>query len=136
MKRLIVRWPSAGRACWGAAPGYNPLRMQLSLAHDEMFLALVSMIQVTRPALLKPAGEGFDVDVSPLLSQKDMSDDERLVLRLYGVLSAGADNPRFTFDLTSAETDRLSRALMLVESSRQWPADAVALSRSLRSRLR
>lgn len=109
--------------------------MQVSLAHDEMFLALVSMIQVTRPSLLKPAGDGFDVDVSPLLAQKEMTDDERLVLRLYGVLSSGADNPRFTFDLTSAESDRLSRALFLVESSRQWPADAVALNRALRKRL-
>ncbi len=109
--------------------------MRLEVTADEMFLALVSMIQVTRPALLKPAGDGFDVDVSPLLAQKDMNDDERLVLRLYGVLSAGADNPRFAFDLTSAESDRLARALALVESSRQWPADAIALNRSLRSRL-
>jgi hypothetical protein len=109
--------------------------MRLELSADEMFLALVSMIQVTRPALLKPAGDGFDVDVSPLLAQKEMNDDERLVLRLYGVLSAGADNPHFAFDLTSAESDRLSRALALVEASRQWPPDALALSRSLRKRL-
>lgn len=109
--------------------------MPLTFTADEMFLALVSMIQVTRPSLLNPAGDGFDVDVSPLLAQSDLNDDERLVLRLYGVLSAGADNPSFSFDLTSAESDRLSRALALVESSRQWPADAVGLSRSLRSRL-
>ena len=109
--------------------------MRLELTPDEMFLALVSMIQVTRPALLKPVGDGFDVDVSPLLAQKEMTDDERLVLRLYGVLSAGADNPSFAFDLTSSEGDRLSRALALVESSRQWPPDAVALSRALRRRL-
>jgi hypothetical protein len=109
--------------------------VRLELTSDEMFLALVSMIQVTRPALLKPAGESFDVDVSPLLAQADLSDDERLVLRLYGVLSAGADNPRFAFDLTSAESDRLSRALALVETSRAWPADAAALTRAIRRRL-
>jgi hypothetical protein len=109
--------------------------MRLELTADEMVLALVSMIQVTRPALLKPAGEGFDVDVGPLLAQTDLSDDERLVLRLYGVLSGAADNPSFAFDLTLAEAERLSRALSLVEASRQWPPDALALSRSLRSRL-
>jgi len=110
--------------------------MRLELTADELFLALVSMIQVTRPALLRPAGDGFDVDVGPLLAQKDLTDDERLVLRLYGVFSAAADNPKFAFDLTLAETDRLARALSLVEASRQWPADAVALSRSLCARLR
>jgi len=110
--------------------------MRLEVTSDEMFLALVSMIQVTRPALLRPAGDGFDVDISPLLSQKDLTDDERLVLRLYGVLSAGADNPRFAFDLDLSESERLSRALDLVESSRQWPRDAVALSRKLRAALR
>jgi len=113
--------------------------MRLTVSPDEMFLALVSMIQVTRPALLKPAGDSFDVDVSPLLAQKELTDDERLVLRLYGVLSAGADSrsfgTSFAFDLTSSEGDRLSRALALVESSRQWPADAVALSRALRRQL-
>jgi hypothetical protein len=109
--------------------------MRLELTADEMFLALVAMIQVTRPALLKPAGDGFDVDVGPLLAQKDLTDDERLVLRLYGIFSAAADNPKFAFDLTLAETERLSRALAVVESSRKWPADAVALSRSLRRRL-
>jgi len=100
-----------------------------------MFLSLVAMIQVTRPALLKPAGDGFDVDVSPLLAQKDLSDDERLVLRLYGVLSSAADAPQFAFDVTPAESARLSRALGLVESSRQWPAESVALTRALRARL-
>jgi hypothetical protein len=110
--------------------------MRLELTADEMFLALVSMIQVTRPALLRPAGDGFDVDVSPLLSQEVLTDDEQLVLRLYGVFSAAADNPRFAFDLTLAESERLSRALSRVEASRQWPADAVALSRKLRAGLR
>jgi len=93
------------------------------------------MIQVTRPSLLTPSADGFDVDVSPLLAQKDMSDDERLVLRLYGVLSAAADAARFSVDLTAAEGERLERALALVESSRQWPVEAVALSRSVRARL-
>ncbi len=109
--------------------------MRLELTADEMLLALVSMIQVTRPALLRPAGDGFDVDVSPLLTQKDLTDDESLVLRLYGVFSAASDNPRFAFDLTLAESQRLSLALSRVELSRQWPADAVAMSRKLRSLL-
>ena len=124
--------PGAVSRCSRAIRHYT-FSVRLELPADEMFLALVSMIQVTRPALLKPAGDGFDVDVSPLLNQKDITDDERLVLRLYGVLSGGAENPSFAFDLTSAEASRLSRALSLVESSRQWPADAVALSRKLRT---
>ncbi|HUJ41257.1 MAG TPA: hypothetical protein VLW54_11985 [Candidatus Acidoferrales bacterium] len=106
------------------------------MSADELFLALVAMIQVTRPALLNPAGDGFDVDVSPLLAQKDLSDDERLVLRLYGVLSAAADAPDFSVDLIPAEASRLARALGLVESAREWPAESLALTRALRDRLR
>lgn len=110
--------------------------MRLEASGDELFLALVSMIQVTRPALLTPAGDGFDVDVAPLLAQKELNDDEGLVLRLYGaVAQGGAENSAFALDLSAAECTRLSRALALVESSRAWPADAVALSRSLRLRL-
>lgn len=110
--------------------------MKLDCNGDEMLLALVSMIQVTRPSLLRPAGDGFDVDVAPLLAQKDLNDDERLVLRLYGIFSAAADSASFTLELTTAECQRLARALAVVESSRAWPADAVALSRSLVARLR
>jgi hypothetical protein len=109
--------------------------MRLECTGDEMFLALVSMIQVTRPALMKPSGDGFDVDVTPLLGQKDLNDDERLVLRLYGVLSGGAEKPALAFDLTQAEAERLDRALSLVERARAWPPDALAVCRSLRSRL-
>jgi hypothetical protein len=110
--------------------------MRLECNADEMLLALVSMIQVTRPALLTPAGDGFDVDVQPLLAQKDLNEDELLVLRLYGIFSAASENPGFAFDLNASERDRLVRALALVESSRSWPSDAVALSRALTARLR
>jgi hypothetical protein len=109
--------------------------MRLECSGDEMLLALVGMIQVTRPALLRASGDGFDVDVEPLLAQKDLNEDERLVLRLYGVLSGGAEKPMLAFDLDPAESARLDRALALVESSRSWPADAVALTRRLRARL-
>jgi hypothetical protein len=110
--------------------------MNLEFNGDEMLLALVSMIQVTRPALLRPAGDGFDVDVGPLLAQKDLNEDELLVLRLYGIFSAAAENTSFALDLSAIERERLSRALAVVESSRSWPEDAVALSRSLVARLR
>src|SRR5271169_669909 len=108
--------------------------MQHELNGDEMLLALVSMIQVTRPALLRPAGDGFDVDVAPLLAQKELNEDELLVLRLYGIFSAASEDASFPLDLSAIERERLSRALAVVESSRTWPADAVALSRSLVSR--
>jgi len=110
--------------------------MLLEFNADEMLLALVSMIQVTRPALLCPAGDSFDVDVSPLLAQKDLNEDELLVLRLYGIFSAASEDTSFPIDLSAIERERLSRALAVVESSRSWPADAVALSRALTSRLR
>ena len=108
--------------------------MPLECSGDELFLALVSMIQVTRPSLLTPAGDGFDVDVAPLLAEQNLSDDERLVLRLYGVLSHGDAQSAISLDLTAEEAARLSRALKLVEASRAWPADAQALCRALRGR--
>lgn len=109
--------------------------MPVECTGDELFLALVSMIQVTRPSLLTPSGDGFDVDVAPLLAQQDLNEDERLVLRLYGVLSHGDASSSISLDLTPAESSRLGRALSLVEASRAWPADAQALCRALRSRL-
>jgi len=109
--------------------------MRLEISADEMLLALVSMIQVTRPALLRPAGDGFDVDISPLVAQKELNDQERLVLRLYGVYSGGSESTNFAFDVTLAERDCLARALAVVASSRAWPADAVAVGRSLAARL-
>jgi len=109
--------------------------MRLESTGDELFLALVSMIQVTRPSLLKPAGDGFDVDVSPLLSQKELSDDERLVLRLYGALAQAAPEAAAQLDLTEAECARLGRALALVERSRAWPEDARSLCRALLGKL-
>src|SRR5277367_3342652 len=107
--------------------------MRLECTGDAMFLALVSMLQVTRPALLKPADGGFDVDITPLLNQKDLTDDERLVLRVYGVLANIGEKPSVALDLTVTESSRLDRALALVESARTWPPDALALTRRLRS---
>jgi hypothetical protein len=109
--------------------------VRIESSGDELFLALVSMIQVTRPSLLTPAGDGFDVDVAPLLSQEDLNADEQLVLRLYGVLSQSGGKPELSLELTDAEAARLRRALALVETSRAWPADALALCRTLRVKL-
>jgi hypothetical protein len=109
--------------------------MRIASSSDELFLALVSMIQVTRPSLLTPAGDGFDVDVSPLLAQDEWNDDERLVLRLYTMLSQSGTEPAMQLDFTTAECVRLRRALALVEASRAWPADALNLCRALRAKL-
>ena len=109
--------------------------MRLEASGDELFLALVSMIQVTRPSLLNPAGDGFDLDMAPLLAAKELNEDERLVLRLYEEISKGEGDPELSLDLTGAECARLGRALGLVESARAWPEDAVKLCRALRARL-
>jgi len=110
--------------------------MTLSCSGDAMFLALVSMLQVTRPSLLNPADGGFDVDVTPLLNQQaSLTDDERLVLRIYGVLANMGENTSVSLDLSDSESARLDRALGLVQSARSWPADALALTSSLRLQL-
>jgi len=110
--------------------------MTLSCSPDAMFLALVSMLQITRPALLKSSEGGFDVDVTPLLDQPNLTADEQLVLRIYGVLSNMGENTSVSLDLSPSESSRLDRALALVESSRAWPTDALALTRQLRSTLK
>ena len=109
--------------------------MRLDCTGDAMFLALVSMIQVTRPSLLKPAEGGFDVDVSPLLAQIDVTDDERLVLRIYGVLSNIGEQTSVSLELSATEAARLDRALSLVQSAGTWPADALTLTSKLRASL-
>jgi len=109
--------------------------MRIECSGDELFLALVTMIQVTRPSLLTPAGDGFDVDVSPLLAQQDLNENERLVLRIYGVLSQGSADSSISLELTEQEAAQLNRALARVETARTWPADALALCRALRARL-
>jgi hypothetical protein len=109
--------------------------MLLSCSGDAMFLALVSMLQVTHPTLLKPAGDGFDVDVTPLLNQKDLTDDERLVLRIYGVLANIGEQTNISLELNAIEAARLDRALALVQSASTWPSDALALTSTLRAQL-
>ena len=109
--------------------------MRLEFTPDEILLALVSMIQVTRPALLNTAGDAFDVDIAPLLAQQKLNDEEQLVLRLYALLSGGQDKAGFAADFTVAEAELLGSALRRVEAARVWPADAAALCRRLRRRL-
>jgi hypothetical protein len=109
--------------------------MRIDCTGDELLLALVSMIQVTRPALLKPAGDGFDVDIAPLMESTTLNDGERLVLRLYALFSGGQEKASFSLELNAAEAQRISDALGRVEAARAWPGDALVLCRGLRQRL-
>ena len=105
--------------------------MNLRFNQDELILLIVALVRAIDPAMLTAEGDGFSVDFDRLSAKTDFSSDETLLLRLR---EAGEGTPS-TMTLTSSEAQRLAELLNRLEILRSWPADVMAMSRSLRSRL-
>jgi hypothetical protein len=106
-----------------------------TFTNDELILLLMSLVRATRPSMLRPDGDGFSVDFEPLLKKKTLTADERLLLRMRKVMDAAGQQSALVLELEEKEGPRLAAALARLEALRRWPADVLAMSRSLRSRL-
>jgi hypothetical protein len=103
---------------------------------DELILALISLVRVTHPSMLRQDADGFTVDFEAIERNELPSDEERLLLKIRPALEAAADTSPRTIDLDAAESRRLYNALERLEITQKWPADVLAMSRALRQRLK
>ena len=109
--------------------------MRIECTGDEIVLALLSIIQITDPAMLRAGSGGFAVDLTPLEKKPQLSPDELLLVRLHEVFAAGGESGPYAIDFTPTEATRLCTALEILARGRKWPADMENLNASLRSRL-
>ena len=109
--------------------------------NDELFLALVSLVRATRPAMLRQEADGFSVDFEAIASNKTPGDADRLLLKMGAVMGSStpypAENPgnSLSLDLDAAEARQIADALAKLELLQAWPQDVMDMSRALRARL-
>ena len=54
----------------------------MTFTNDELFLALVSLVRATRPAMLRQDADGFSIDFEAIAASKSPRDSDRLLLKL------------------------------------------------------
>lgn len=109
--------------------------LRIECTGDELVLALLSMIQLVNPRLLRSSPDGFSVDLSALQGKTALTDEEQLVVRLHDIFANAADGSMIALELGEADSRRVSEALEILELRSKWPPDVQALSCSLRTRL-
>jgi hypothetical protein len=108
----------------------------MNFTGDELILALISLVRVTHPSMLRQDADGFTVDFEALERSQLPSDEERLLLKIRPALETAADTASRAIDLDAVESRRLYEALARLETTQKWPADVVAMSQALRERLK
>src|SRR5580704_4202191 len=113
----------------------------MTFTNDELILILISLVRATRPGMLRQEADGFSVDFEPLTGKKNLDDDDRLLLKLRSSLEPppASDSPSeaqpLSLQLDGTEARRLASTLARLENMQPWPADVLAMSRDLRTRL-
>jgi hypothetical protein len=107
----------------------------MTFTSDELILALVSLVRETNPAMLRQEADGFTVDFEAIAAKKDLSADDRLLLKMRTVLDQTTGTASLDLHLNAAEGARLAATLSCLEKMQPWPPDVLDMSRSLRARL-
>ncbi len=119
----------------------------MTFTGDELFLALVSLVRATRPAMLRQDADGFTVDFEAIANSQTPSPDDRLLLKIGALMEGpgespaessedpGAGSSMRSLDLDAAEARQIGDALAKLELIQAWPQDVLDLSRALRARL-
>jgi hypothetical protein len=102
---------------------------------DELILALISLVRVTHPSMLRQDADGFTIDFEAIGRSEPPSDEERLLLKIRPALETAEDAAPRVIDLNAVESRRLYDALERLETAQKWPADVLAMSQALRKRL-
>ncbi len=100
-----------------------------------MILALMSLVRITHPSMLRQDADGFTVDFGAIDGKPERNDSERLLLKLRPVIESAGDDAPLVVSFNSMESQLLCDALERLEATKTWPNDVVALSHSLRTRL-
>ena len=106
-----------------------------TFTNDELILLLISLVRATRPSMLRQDADGFSVDFEPLAKKKQLTADERLLLRMREAMEGAKEQTALVLQLEEKEGPRLAAALARLETLQRWPADVLEISRSLRDRL-
>ena len=107
----------------------------VTFTHDELILVMVSLVRATHPSMLRQEADGFTVDFQILDCQEVLHDDERLLLKVRAVLDSAGDEPSRVLQLEANESQRIVSALTQLQRLQPWPADVLAMCRTLCARL-
>jgi len=105
--------------------------MIVELTSDELLLAMIGLVRAINPAMLKADGDGFMFDFTPLAGREPSPGDELLLAKLRGA----AETQVGSLEIAGNEARRLGALLQRLEQLKNWPADVVDMSRTLRSKL-
>ncbi len=109
--------------------------LRIECSGDELVLAMLSLIQMANPRLLRSSPEGFSVDLGPLQGKPALTAEEELIVRLHDWFAAAEEGRKIAVELSQADIGRVTVALEVLELRGKLPPDVVALSRSLRTSL-
>ena len=85
--------------------------------------------------MLRQGQDGFTIDLERIEKKTDLSDDERLLLKLRGALETPSVEGDYELELTATESRRLAETVAQLEKIGDWASDVLRLSRDLRARL-
>ena len=107
----------------------------VTFTHDELILVMVSLVRATHPSMLRQEADGFTVDFQILDRKEILDDDERLLFKVRAVVDSPVDQPSGVLRLDANESQRIAAALAQLQRLQPWPADVLAMCRTLRARL-
>ena len=105
--------------------------MVISITGDEIVLAIIGIVRVVNPAMLKPEEGDFTVDFTPLMGKTQFTPGEKLLIKLCATSESG----NTSLDLDRNEARSLATALQRLELVQVWPIDVLNVSLGLRARL-
>lgn len=110
--------------------------MKLEFTGDELILMLVSLVRAVDPRMLQQGPEGFSVDFQALDEKKELTADERLLMKLREAVALAGGEVGYALPIEKDEGERLAGALERIEGMGAWAPDVLEMSRVLKGRLR
>jgi hypothetical protein len=96
---------------------------------------MVSLVRATHPSMLRQEADGFAVDFHILDQKETLDDDERLLFKVRAVLDSPVEEASRVLRIDADEGIRIAAALAQLQRLQPWPADVLAMCRTLRARL-
>lgn len=107
----------------------------VTFTRDELILVMISLVRATHPSMLRQEADGFSVDFQILDQKQILNEDEKLLFKVRAVLDSPVEEPSRVLRLDDDEGERILSALARLQRLQTWPADVLAMCRSLRARL-
>jgi hypothetical protein len=108
----------------------------LTFTHDELILVMIALVRATHPSMLRQEADGFSVDFQILDQKQVLDEDEKLLFKVRAMLDSPMEEPARDLRLDDKESERILSALAHLQRLQAWPADVLAMCKSIRARLR